>query len=1212
MLNARKPPCRSWTLGSLLALIVLAVTAAPALASRGHEYTETFGKHCSSEPCKGEALKQPNGVAVNEATGDVYVVDEGADRVVRFDKAGVQGEFNGSGSLSGEGKAAGSGPGEVPTGEFDKPETIAVDNSCVLRKLSEPECATEDPSNGDVYVVDAGHLVIDKYTADGEYVGQITGAEARFTRTLDGVAVDSRGGVWVFQENGIINGFNNATPNAFARAIATGIEGFGLPGIAVDGEGDFYLRESVGADRVGRIAKVSSTGKVITEDVDGKDATAVAADQSSNDVLIDNITTVGVFGSALVELERLGEGHLSAGAGIGVNASAETVYVADAGAGDIVVFGPVLPSAPTIESESESVSQVTSEAATLGAEINPRGEAREPATEYRFEYGACTSLVACPTSGYEGSAPAPEGQLSPDFNGQAVSVQVTDLRPDTTYHFRALAHNSHGEGAPGEERTFTTEALGSELVLPDDRGWELVSPPDKLGALIEPIEEAGVVQAAASGDAITYLANSPTEAQPEGNADEAQILSRRGVDGWSTRDIAIPHTAAAGFPFGAGPEYKFFNPELTLGAVQPFGQFDPLLSGEASESTSFLHDLDPACGSSCYRPFVTGKPGLANVPAGTVFGEEERCKPKGSGAAVIAYCGPEFVGASVDLAHVVLRAQAELVPGAGAGQLYEWNEGALARVSVLPGEAPAAEGAARLGLKDQATRGAISSDGSRVVWEAAPNLYLRDMAAGGHGETVQMDKAEAKCEAEHDCTSGGGRFQFASAEGSRVLFTDTRRLTSDSGAEPEGSNPEADLYECQIVLDPELSCELTDLTPKHGSEGANVQGGVLGASEDGSYLYFVADGVQSEANSEGKGPIGGQPNLYLRHDGTTSFIATLSAGDYHDWREELSGQPTRVSTNGRYLELMSQSSLTGYDNIVAGTDQPAAEVYLYDAVTGRLVCASCDPTGEQPLGVEYKKLEPGSGGLVGGPLEIWPGTALVAANVPGWTAIATGGSQQKNRYQSRYLSSSGRLFFNTEDALVPQDTNGTEDVYEYEPLGIEGPAGEADCTSSMSTYSERSDGCVGLISSGSSNQESAFLDASESGNDVFFLTSARLSPLDTDTARDVYDAHVCSDSPCIAGAAAQSQPCTTEASCKPASTPPSIFGAPATATLGASGNLAPPPAVVKAKAKPLTRAQKLSAALKTCKRRPREQRAGCEKRARKRYGPLPKKRGKRR
>jgi hypothetical protein len=111
-------------------------------------------------------------------------------------------------------------------------------------------------------------------------------------------------------------------------------------------------------------------------------------------------------------------------------------------------------------------------------------------------------------------------------------------------------------------------------------------------------------------------------------------------------------------------------------------------------------------------------------------------------------------------------------------------------------------------------------------------------------------------------------------------------------------------------------------------------------------------------------------------------------------------------------------------------------------------------------------------------------------------------------YQSRYLSNSGRLFFNAADALVPQDTNGVMDVYQYEPPQGPGQPADNSCTTASSTYSPTSGGCVSLISSGTSPEESAFLDASESGDDVFFLTASRLAPTDVDGALDVYDARV--------------------------------------------------------------------------------------------------------
>ncbi len=56
----------------------------------------------------------------------------------------------------------------------------------------------------------------------------------------------------------------------------------------------------------------------------------------------------------------------------------------------------------------------------------------------------------------------------------------------------------------------------------------------------------------------------------------------------------------------------------------------------------------------------------------------------------------------------------------------------------------------------------------------------------------------------------------------------------------------------------------------------------------------------------------------------------------------------------------------------------------------------------------------------------------LAGNIPGWTTKDLSNAI----YQSRYLSNSGRLFFNSSDALVPADVNGKEDVYEYEPAGV--------------------------------------------------------------------------------------------------------------------------------------------------------------------------------
>ena len=238
-------------------------------------------------------------------------------------------------------------------------------------------------------------------------------------------------------------------------------------------------------------------------------------------------------------------------------------------------------------------------------------------------------------------------------------------------------------------------------------------------------------------------------------------------------------------------------------------------------------------------------------------------------------------------------------------------------------------------------------------------------------------------------------------------------------------------------------------------------------------------------------------NLYLRRGSETRFVARLSHEDTSDWRTSRD-RSSRVSPNGEWLAFMSDRPLTGYDNSDRTTGEPDHEVYLYHAPSdgeGKLLCPSCDPTGARPRGVHF-------GDEIGGPIA---STQLsfktpVAANVPVWFAEADAGTESVR--QPRYLSDSGRLFFDSVNALAPQDANGTQDVYQYEPQAVGG------CTAARPSFAQTSSGCVDLISSGASAKESVLLDASEDGNDVFILTNASLVAKDIDAARDVYDASV--------------------------------------------------------------------------------------------------------
>jgi hypothetical protein len=823
---------------------------------------------------------------------------------------------------------------------------------------------------------------------------------------------------------------------------------------------------------------------------------------------------------------------------------------------------------------AEAVSAVAAESVTFDATINPHNTS----TTYYFQYGT--------TASYGTNVPAapgaPVGSGEGDVN---VSQHVQKLESDVVYHYRVVVLGELQPGRveefDGPDQTFTTQRRsGGTLTLPDGRSWELVTPADKHGALFFGQNYGFVVnsldplvgQASVAGDAMIDLASQPTEAEPQGSAGKVSVLSTRGGAGWSSQVIAPPNDQATSASSGEGAEYRFFSEDLSHGILQPFGSFTRL-SPEGDELTAYLRtdylngNVNEHCHISCFQPLVSA----ANTRPGAAFGEEV------NGQCPIVICGPYFVDATPDLKHVILSSPVRLtLTPAAAGGFYEWSGGQLQLVSVLPDGTAGALSLAGAQLEpreyEYGARHAISDDGGRVVLASFANdaLYLRDTV---RDETVRIDVPQGGTSA-----SMNPGYMTASRDAARIFFRDSGRLTTESSS----SGP--DLYEYDVNAP--LGSRLKDLSAdRNAGEPANAIN-VLGTSSDGSYVYFVAGGALAQGASRGGCPNGNNPdgeacNIYVSHDGVTRLVAA-------NWPAVLSGERSaRVSSDGRRLTFMSSRGLTGYDTHDAVSGRSDVEVYLYDANANRLICASCNPTGGRPAGAELKE-----GSLAGGSLKrgIW-----VAASLPPNTKM----TPVNERYQPRYLSDSGRLFFNSDDALVPQDVNGAQDVYEYEPSGVGG------CTIASVTFSERSDGCVGLISSGSSHEDSAFMDASETGGDVFFITESKLLTQDFDNALDVYDAHECSTvAPCYPVAPVSPPVCSTGDSCKAAPSPqPAIFGVAPSATFSGAGNVIPLGSTSGVRAKSLTRAQKLAGALRVCRKKDHARRAVCERKARRRYGP---------
>lgn len=336
---------------------------------------------------------------------------------------------------------------------------------------------------------------------------------------------------------------------------------------------------------------------------------------------------------------------------------------------------------------------------------------------------------------------------------------------------------------------------------------------------------------------------------------------------------------------------------------------------------------------------------------------------------------------------------------------------------------------------------------------ADTNLY--EWSAGGGLRALNLLPGEAVTTpgaalgAPGGAVSGDGSRVYWSRAGNLYLREGTQTVTvNGSGgaafqaATPSGSVAFFTTADGRLHRFSTPSGTTTDLTPGGGVVG------VLGASADGAYVYYQDGG-----------------GLEQWHEGKITTIAE-GAGATVPSDYPPATATVRISADGARIAFLSKGELTGYDNTDAKTFEPDTELYLYGPPLGggpaALICASCNPTGERPRG---------------------------SVSVPG--ALVNGSTRA---YRPRWLSADGsRIFFDSGDSLVTEDTDAATDVYEWEAEGAGGCG--------------RSPGCVGLISSGRSTGGSSFVDASADATSVFFLTGESLVGADPGSI-DLYDARV--------------------------------------------------------------------------------------------------------
>jgi hypothetical protein len=313
-------------------------------------------------------------------------------------------------------------------------------------------------------------------------------------------------------------------------------------------------------------------------------------------------------------------------------------------------------------------------------------------------------------------------------------------------------------------------------------------------------------------------------------------------------------------------------------------------------------------------------------------------------------------------------------------------------------------------------------------------LFLR--LAGQHTVEVSRPLSEV-CHEEIPCPKAAERasadFAGASGDGSRVYFTTSAPLTGST------QDSSTNLYLASIGCPAgEPACSVTARTvtsltqvshdPNLGGS-AGVQG-VVRIAPDGSRVYFVASGdllgsaERQALEAEGRPtPQPGADNLYVYDgaagSGTLAFIARLCTGREASGATVDTQCPGARTDAGLWTTANSESQTAGRDGgfllfathaqLTADDVDTAQDLYRYDAATGVLDRVSVGEAGHDRNGNS---------------------DSFDASILPGHT-----GGSVRDQYElnNRAISEDGsRIVFTTAEALSPAATNGLTDVYEWQ------------------------------------------------------------------------------------------------------------------------------------------------------------------------------------
>jgi DNA-binding beta-propeller fold protein YncE len=923
-------PARSGLLAALGVCFTVALFVAPAGA-------EVVYQRSFAEPGDGPGqLSQPTGIAVNEATGDVYVADRNNHRIEQFDSNGSFVRMWGKGvNQDTGGDICPVNPGDVcqagmvgeEAGQFNFPQGIGVDNS-------------NGPAAGSVYVLDAGNIRVQRFTASGQFVlmwgkavdaqtaanlcttehtcraGLSSGSanskevteeteEGLFKGWLGGSAPDQRPALAVGTDGSVYVTDGQAFPEpriqkfapsgAYLGKVGAPFEDAGSLALqdfpTVSPAGDVYVRNAYFGEHTAFVQFAPSDfvpgGEAPYRHTYGaqQDLSSAAVDPS-NEYLIalsgDCEAVPGLPGTHITEFHPSGQEvdctipaspSVSLGSSMLVTDNHE-LYVSDPLANRIRVFTTPVAGPPEVSNEKAT------EIAAKSAMINLTATANLDDTTYHIEYGTSPcSIVPNPCQATPEST-----SLGASYQPRSASRRLDDLAPATTYYYRVVVTNGVDSDV-GADHSFRTFALPTFTPCPNNLARQQTG-----ATFLFDCRAYELVSASNQGgyDVASDLVpgQSPFGGYP--NADSRAL--------YSVHNGGIPN---AGKPTNRGPDpylavrdethQRWDTEYVGVPADAPSSQpFSSTLAGADGGLGSFAFSGPEIC-NPCFND------GSAGIPVRLADGTLVQGMV---GAPGFAVSSPEPAAEvkkplSADGTHFVFGSKQQFASGGNDdgvnASLYDRNlsNGFTQAVSVTPGAAAIEDGTDIAALD-------ISGDGKRIL---VGELVSTDAAGNRYWHLYMHVGTEVTS---IDVTPGavaGVLYDGMTSDGTKVYFTAKDALTTETDQDTDTS---ADIYRADVSAE-EAALTRVSIAPGQSPGGigdtdscvpaansartywnsvgpapscdAVAIGGGGGVAPGNGTIYFL-----SPEKLDGTLGVQGAPNLYTERPGQAPrFVATLES-----------------------------------------------------------------------------------------------------------------------------------------------------------------------------------------------------------------------------------------------------------------------------------------------------------------------------------------------